>query len=496
MKRRYLLQQWICVGIFIGISSACAVPFIEADNRWLRSDVQALAEAGVITSPVTQWPIMWASVGDDLEKADSETMATSLLSSFERVRKAYERASSNKIQGYSAIEVASDAAIFREFGDSSREKATFDAALDWVGDNAAIRLQVQAVKDPIDGENVTANGSYLGLVKGNWVFSAGVIDRWWGPGWKNSMILSTNARSFPALSIQRHYTQPFESPWLSFIGPWTLETFMGKLEKDRHIPNALLWGLRATFKPVPALEVGLSRTAIWGGTGRSNSLNAFGHILLGTNENGGNGLTAVNDPSNQQAGFDMKWQLTTSEVPLNAYMQYIGDDKLINGVPSKAIVLYGLEAGQFHTNWGNYRLFAEYANTTPSGFQGIRTNNTTYEHSIYQSGYRYRGRSIGATFDNDSVVTTLGFIGSNYQNQELSMNYSVMNLNRDGTDKSAPGGNSITKTALKLNALETRYRYYWKQSYIELEASIYDENVLAFALDTSNRLSLGYHYEF
>ncbi len=489
---------WLFVSFyfFLWQTNLHAIPFLEADNRWLRSDVQNLSDAGVINTPVTQWPIMWVSVAQDLEKADLSKLSNSEMNSYVRVQKAYRRASNDLIKGHISVTSATEASVFREFGDNSREKAELEGSLDWVGKRSAVRIQLQAVSNASDGEDFRADGSYLGYVWGDWVFSAGVIDRWWGPGWKSSMILSNNARPIPALSIQRHHSKAFNTPWLSWIGSWTSEIFLGKLEADRAVPNALIWGARTTFKPNKNLEIGLSRTAIWGGEGRSNSLSTFGNILLSVNENGGQGLTGADDPSNQQAGFDAKWRLTRTEVPIDAYMQYIGDDKLIDGIPSKAIILYGIEAGQINTNWGDYRLFLEYANTTPSGFKGIRTNNSTYEHSIYQSGYRYRRRSLGASFDNDSEVYTLGIIASNHQDQELSLNYSYMNLNRDGSNRVFPAGNPITSTQLKLNTLEARYRYYLKRSYIDFEASFYDKTFTAYNLEVNNRLSLSYRYEF
>ncbi len=46
--------------------------------------------------------------------------------------------------------------------------------------------------------NCAPDGSYLGVNVGNFMLSAGYIERWWGPGWDGSLILSTNARPIPA----------------------------------------------------------------------------------------------------------------------------------------------------------------------------------------------------------------------------------------------------------------------------------------------------------
>jgi hypothetical protein len=50
----------------------------------------------------------------------------------------------------------------------------------------------------------------LPALLGNWSTSLGKVDRWWGPGWDGSLILSTNARPIPAISLDRRIAEPFE----------------------------------------------------------------------------------------------------------------------------------------------------------------------------------------------------------------------------------------------------------------------------------------------
>jgi hypothetical protein len=177
-------------------------------------------------------------------------------------------------------------------------------------------------------------------------------------------------------------------------------------------------------------------------------------------------------------------------------LQYIGEDKLKNLFPSRATTLYGVESQPFMQQWGSYKLFIEYGNTSTSGFQSIRADNYVYEHGLYRTGYRYRGRVLGASWDNDSEVVTVGFLASNYADQELAINYSYMDLNRDDTDRSAPGGNSITPVHVKLNAVDVRYRYYFKKSWVDTEISIRDKSLFAFDSSDKYRVSLSYHREF
>ena len=90
-------------------------------------------------------------------------------------------------------------------------------------------------------DGIQLDGSYISARLGNWSTTLGQVDRWWGPGWDGSLILSTNARPIPAISLDRRIKEPFESKWLSWIGPWSFHSFIGRLEKERTISSPYLW---------------------------------------------------------------------------------------------------------------------------------------------------------------------------------------------------------------------------------------------------------------
>lgn len=49
-----------------------AAPWVDASDIYLRADIQALADAGVITVPVNTYPLMWSGIGGDLAKVEPE----------------------------------------------------------------------------------------------------------------------------------------------------------------------------------------------------------------------------------------------------------------------------------------------------------------------------------------------------------------------------------------------------------------------------------------
>jgi hypothetical protein len=139
----------------------------------------------------------------------------------------------------------------------------------YTGERFAYRLQATGGADADDDQDIRPDGSYVGAVLGNWILSAGYIDRWWGPGWEGSLILGTNARPMPAITLERNYSDAPDVPWLAWLGQFRSVITMAQFEHGRDdAPDAQLFGMRFTWKPHPRLEIGLSRSARWCGDGR------------------------------------------------------------------------------------------------------------------------------------------------------------------------------------------------------------------------------------
>ncbi len=63
-----------------------ADPWAMAGDMGFRHDVQVLADAGVVLSPVTAWPIPWATLAADLEdNAPGQSAPLTVRSAFVRV---------------------------------------------------------------------------------------------------------------------------------------------------------------------------------------------------------------------------------------------------------------------------------------------------------------------------------------------------------------------------------------------------------------------------
>lgn len=445
------LEVRLLAAAFLLASHAAPVaagPWVEPGDVALRHDLQLLADAGLLGTPLTSWPLSWPDIAASLKHPqDGAPLPRHLRAAFERTRARIARAADGSVKLGAEIAGNSDPQLMRGFANVPRSEG--EVAISAEGGNAwaAYRLKVTAAHDPADGDEVHFDGSYGSLLLGNWTFSAAAVDRWWGPGWDGSLILSSNARPVPALVLQRHRSTPFRLAPLRWLGPWQFTTFMGQLESDRVVARPLLFGMRLNFRPAQGLEIGASRTAQWCGEGRPCNLDTFGNLLVGT-DNVDEQLTKADEPGNQLGGFDFRWAIG----PVAAYGQLIGEDES-GGLPSRHIGLAGLETwGAWGGDGAAWRAFLEFADTTVGLFSDRTFYNTAYNHGIYQSGYRYRGRSLGHGADNDTRMLTLGLMLSEAQAGVWQLTARHADFNRDDG-----GLNTFSPRRTRYNSVSLRH---------------------------------------
>jgi hypothetical protein len=425
----------LVIAALVSCKVATAEPWLPPGNTQLRLDLQWLNDAGVIDMPGSTWPLSWGDVHSAIAGLDGPLSETGDGHSLSRVKSNARWASAiDDPLFFLGLSLADSPRFIRSFENTPRDEAEVMAGFTWMGEVFAVNLNASLVKDSIDGDEFFPDGTYLGIALGNWMISAGWQERWWGPGHDGSLILSTNSRPNPGISIQRNRSMAFESKWLSWIGPWSITSFMNLLDDDREVDDALLFGLRVAFKPVASLEIGLSRTAQWCGDGRPCDFEAFGNMLLGKDNQGVN-VDPDEEPGNQLAGFDVRWALP-KDIPVALYMQWVGEDgRDEQAIPGSWLRQFGVEFwGTFGDS--NHRTHFEVSDTACHeggfGFSDIKPD-CAYEHSIYQTGYRYKQKSMGHGIDGDGLSYSLGstFVRSRGRSWNLLLRY--MEINRVGT---------------------------------------------------------------
>lgn len=419
-------NRWVLItflAAFIPLQAAIGAPWIPVGDMRAKHSVQQLADRGCLAAPVTTWPLMWADISPTLDDPEASaacrnTMAWRYLT-FERN---YQRDSDARLS--IKAEHASREPLFRDFRNTPREKAGYGINLDVQKGRFAVGVSASYAYHSRDDDEWRLDNSYLAAKAGNWVLGAGNIDRWWGPGWHSSTILSHNARPTPGVWINRASATPSGWAPARWLGPWHFVAFATELESNRYVPNAKLIGARFTFKPAQFVEVGLSRTFQWGGKGRSQSLSTFTDALIGR-DNGqqGPGL----DPSNQLAGADVRFAAPVGDQVVGVYLQMIGEDEA-GGLPAKYMQLAGVDLA---TSWLNseQRFYFEVADNLAGSWFSDKVSNVAYEHHVWRNGYRYKGRNMASTWEGDSRAYTVGATQFFGNGSELGLTASYLELN-------------------------------------------------------------------
>ena len=207
-----MLRWLIAAALVCSACSSAASPWLEPGDPVVRSDLETLVDAGVITTPITTWPLPWNDIAAAITAArasgDIDARAEPALQRMIELSRLETRTDELAMQ--TGLVVAERPQRIRTFSDTPRADAEARFGLAWTGNRLAFRLVARAVSNPVDGDTVRLDGSYIGFALGNWMFSAGFRERWWGPGWEGSLILSTNARPTPQLAISRNRATPPE----------------------------------------------------------------------------------------------------------------------------------------------------------------------------------------------------------------------------------------------------------------------------------------------
>lgn len=442
------LKHWTLVGGAVACLSTLALtaqvaaaPWVEPGDPRARYAIQKLADRGHLNRTVTTWPMMWASVDSGLRESrlSGGGVARDPAVANARAYLAFEQdyQASPGFRAEYRIAGTTESPFFRPFESAPRESGEITFSLEWQGDAWAARLAPTYAFNPKDDEDIRPDGSYLAGTAANLVFGAGAIDRWWGPGWGNSLILSGNARPMPVVWVNRKDPAAFETPWLSWIGPWQFTVFFGQYEEDRAVPDAKLIGMRGTFRPIPGLDIGLSRAIMVGGEGRPESGSTFWNALIGRD----NGQLEEDDPGNQLGAIDIRYGFAMGDQSMGLYAQMMGEDEA-GAFPARKSWLLGAD---WTTSFGHsdQQWFAEYLNTLADDFMGSAMPNISYEHSRYRSGYRYYGRNMAASLEGDAEAITFGGYNFFANGSNLGASLTWADLNIDGTNRTVITTNDI-----------------------------------------------------
>jgi hypothetical protein len=437
------LKHWTLVGgavACLNSFSIAAAPWLEPGDPRARFAVQKLADRGHLDRSVTTWPINWAALENGTQtSANADLPSVGMASAYLRFEQ--EQQAQPGFRAELNVNAQSDIPAFTGFQNNALAKAGTSFNLQWQGNAWAAGIKPAYAHDPDDDEEFRLDGSYLAATASNWVFGAGAIDRWWGPGWQSSLILSNNARPVPSVWITRNDPSAFEAPWLSWLGPWNATLLTGQFEKDRAVPDAKLIGMRFSFRPVNGLDIGLSRAIIFGGEGRPEGASTIWNALIGRD----NGQLEEDDPGDQLGSIDIRYGFSIGQQSMGLYMEMMGEDEA-GAFPGKKSWLMGADWTSQLFN-ADQQWFLEYVNTLADDFMGSAVPNVAFEHSRYRTGYRHYGRNMAASFEGDAVAVTLGAYHFLPSGSNITAKASYAELNKDGSTRVVAPNDKVFYTA-------------------------------------------------
>lgn len=171
----------------------------------------------------------------------------------------------------------------------------------------------------LDGEAV--------LSLGNWAFSFGQEEMWWGIGHWAPLTQGDNAAPITAIRVQNVHPKMLPGIF-RYLGQYRSQFIFGQLEGPRPFLHPWIFGHIASFKPLPNFEFGLTRTIAFGGHNNDHyGVSGFFGRLTGIatgNAHSGN--------TNSRGGVYLKFRFPKLR-GLIVYQEIMGEDNLTYEIP-------------------------------------------------------------------------------------------------------------------------------------------------------------------
>lgn len=435
------LSLALSLSVLSSVSMLASAQNLYMNDLKLKADLDWLDTQGVMHISTSTWPLTANEIKRALHTANAQTPAQQQILQSVQARLSQNRDS--VVKGSAALHVQTDRdQLPQKFADDklAGQQASVGVSLSEAEWEFNLKANLKNDKLIEDGSDVSFEGSYLAGTAANQWLIAGKIPTWWGPGHDGSLIRGDASLPVTGFTMQRDQQAAPTSPYLSWVGPWQYQLFAGQLEDYEAIPDAKLFGMRLTANPTDWLELGASRTFMWGGEGRPQSFSSFTDALLGTKDNEAtNSIEAADDPANQLGGFDARLNLAPLvNIPAGVYAQYVGEDEA-GGLPAKNMYLAGVDYAS--AAYGKpYQLYAEYTDTRSSG----EVKGVSYDHFIYTDGYYQQGFPLGYALGGDAESIALGgrlwldnrnFINAKVQHAKVNQADEAINQAFPTTDK-------------------------------------------------------------
>ncbi len=248
---------------------------------------------------------------------------------------------------------------------------------------------------------------------------------WWGPGYRNALIMSNNAPGFLHWTIETH------TPIRTGIGSFEGQIMGGKLESSGMLPPRInsvyngsfvyvpkpdkdryMTGMVLTWNPkwTKGLYLGIAKASYLYTEDISNPLDVLpfqGFLGRGRTANERNGKKA------SMGSLFVRYLMPAEKAEI--YMEYGRKDislmpwNLIQTDAYRRAYVAGFRKLFNSKNGSHIQLVAELAQLQAPTAELIRSPDSWYTHAYVRQGYTHRGRSIGAGIGPGSNSQTIEF---------------------------------------------------------------------------------------
>ena len=167
---------------------------------------------------------------------------------------------------------------------------------------------------------------YIGAQLGVFDITAGKQSFWWGPGEASAFHFSNNAEPMCAVRVAQAVPVLLPGP-LRVLGRIRTQFVVGRLSGHQYPARPFINAQKITFQLTQDLELGFTRSSIFGGVGHPLTAGSLWRSLFSGSSSGSTTFGASNDPGDRRSGFDFRWHLPGLRRYVTIYSDSLADDE-------------------------------------------------------------------------------------------------------------------------------------------------------------------------
>lgn len=233
-----------------------ASPWVESHDPFLRASLHTLSDRGVLTAPVSTYPLRWSNVGDDVKgrQVDETTQNAA-----QHVRHAMANAQYGRGNVMAKALYQSSPTAELGYGSVGNDQWGIYSSYDHLDDDFSFRLNINYADSPAPSAtrsgsdaaydtDVNFIGSHLTFNAGSALVSIGYLERWWGPTWQHNVQMASFGDTTPSVQLS------WLGERLPFGGAWHFDTVLDVIDQS----SDYLWSNRLALRPWQPLELGVN----------------------------------------------------------------------------------------------------------------------------------------------------------------------------------------------------------------------------------------------